>query len=108
MSIKFYGYGRQLPPRIPRVCLLKAHLAVIGHGSAYIPMGGQEYQYAVNDVHLLLHPTAKMTWKVWGTTVMDILDFIETYAYVDLDFDVYEESDQGLNTYVGTGILTAF
>lgn len=43
-----------------------------------------------------------MSWKVWEMALQGIVDFVERYEYVDMDFDV---GQIGMEQFFGTGVL---
>lgn len=43
-----------------------------------------------------------MTWEVLENTIWGLLHFVETYEFVDFDFDVGE---YGMERAFGTGVL---
>ena len=51
---------------------------------------------------LLLHHSGRMTWKVWETALQSIVEFVERYEYVDMEFDV---GKSGFEHFFGTGAL---
>lgn len=65
-------------------------------------MSDKMVRYGSGDVFILLHQSGRMTWKVWGTALQGITDFVERYEYVDMDFDV---GQTGLEQFFGTGVL---
>ena len=50
---------------------------------------------------LVLYPTPKLSWDIWGIAVHGILLFVETYEAVEFIYDIKKGSAEGL----GTGYL---
>lgn len=71
-------------------------------------MGVSEFIYRSGNVRLILHPSETMTWGMWLRAASSILGFIQSKAWADLDFDVFERvAGEMEGVFVGTGILTA-
>ncbi len=81
---------------------VKAMREIAAHGSSNIPIPELVIQYWSGNVYLLLHQSGRMTWKVWETALQSIADFVETYEYVDMDFDVGQKR---VKQFFGTGVL---
>lgn len=59
-------------------------------------------------MRLALHPDEAMTWGMWLRAVSSILGFIQSKAWADLDYDIFERVEGRMEgVFVGTGILTA-
>ena len=48
----------------------------------------QEILAKSNDVHLVLRPDPRLTWSIWGTAIGGISSWVETYEFVDCDFEM--------------------
>lgn len=88
--ITFSGYSRILKIEDVLACLLAAALEVIkeinlGHDG---PMGTTEIQASSGNSLLVLHPSSRLTWEMWGTTITGIYNFLTDFEFVDCDFDI--------------------
>lgn len=88
--ITFSRYSRTLSHEDVLACLLEAALDVIkeinlGH-DGLIDM--EETQANSNHVHLILHPDPRLTWKMWGTTISGIRNWVNSFEFLDCDFEI--------------------
>ena len=102
--ITFSHFTRTLKREDVLACLLEAALGVIkelnlGHDG---PVDAEEIQANSNNVHLILRPDPRLTWKMWGTTITGISGWVERYEFLDCDFDI---AMLGYSGNFGTGNL---
>lgn len=88
--ITFSRYSRTLKREDVLACLLQAALEVIkeiniGHDG---PMETNEIQTSSGHSTLIFHPDPRLTWRMWGTTITGIHNFLTDFDFVDCDFDV--------------------
>lgn len=100
--VRFYNYGVALPRTYVINAIVIATRAILAHESLDTPIPDKIIRYGYGDVFILLHHSGQMTWKVWGTALQGIVDFLERYEYVDMEFDV---GKTGLEQFWGTGAL---
>lgn len=102
--ITFSRYSRTLKREDVLACLLEAALDVIkeinlGH-DGLIDM--EEIQANSDRVHLILHPDPRLTWKTWGITITGIRNWVNSYEYLDCDFEI---QILGYSGKFGSGLL---
>lgn len=88
--ITFSHYTRTLKREDVLACLLEAALEVIkelslGHDGV---VDTQELQANSNRVHLILYPDPRLTWSIWGTTINGISSWVDSYDFLDCEFDI--------------------
>lgn len=88
--ITFSRYSRTLKREDVLACLLEAALEVIkefnlGHDG---PIDTQEIQAGSGHSLLILYPGSRLTWRMWGTTITGIKNFLTEFEFVDCDFDI--------------------
>ena len=103
--LKFYAYGVPLPKNdVAEVVENAVHIVKHHARTEYVP---SVRRYRSGNVALILHSKGYMTWGILQTTALGIWNFVNTYEYVDFDFDVGVQVVGG-EKYYGTGALTYF
>ena len=74
-------------------------------GSSEEPIPDRIVRYGFRNVYIIVHQSGRMTWGVWETALRGIVDFLEEYEYVDMDFDI---GQTGVEKFFGTGTLGMF
>ena len=102
--ITFSRYSRTLKREDVLACLLEAALDVIkeinlGHDGF---IGTEEIQANSDRVHLILHPNPRLTWRIWGTTIIGIRNWVNDYEFLDCDFEI---EILGSSDRFGSGLL---
>ena len=97
-----YNYGVSLPENDVVTVLSRAAREVTAHGSSQEIIPDLIKRYISGKVYLLLHHNKKMTWKVWESALLCIADFVGSYEFVDMDFDVGQHV---WDAHYGTGVL---
>ena len=102
--ITFSRYSRTLKREDVLACLLQAALEVIkeinlGHDG---PMDTNEIQTSSGHSLLVFHPDPRLTWRMWGTTITGINNFLTEFEVVDCDFDI---EIIGFSAKFGSGLL---
>lgn len=105
--ITFSRYSRTLKREDVLACLLEAALEVIkeinlDHDG---PMDTEEIQASSGHSLLILHPNPRLTWRMWGTTITGISNFLNDFEFVDCDFEV---EILGYSANFGSGLLVYF
>ena len=62
-------------------------------------------RYGSGDVFFLMHQSGRMTWRIWETALRGIVEFLERYEYIDMEFDI---GQSGVEEFLGTGVLGMF
>lgn len=101
-TVRFYGYGTSLPREDVIHAIVVASRRIKRHGSSNEPIPDKVLRYGSGDVYLVMHHTGRMTWRLWETALRGIMDFLERYEYVDMEFDV---GQVGFERIFGTGAL---
>ena len=88
--ITFSHYTRPLKREDVLACLLQAALEVIKETNLApdARVDREEIRVNSNRVHLMLYPDSRLTWRIWGTTLTGISNWVETYEFLDCDFDI--------------------
>ena len=101
-TVRFYSYGISLPRKDVTHAIVFATRAIAMHGSSEEGISDRIIRYGSNDVYLLMHHSGRMTWTMWETALRGIVDFLERYEYVEVEFDI---GQTGLEQFLGTGVL---
>ena len=102
--IKFYAYGVRIPYDDVAQGLQEATYLAQRHARREeIPSSVR--QFKSGDLRLIVHSKGRMTWGILQTAALGIWNFVNTYEYVDFDFDVGSMED-GVK-YFGTGALAS-
>ena len=102
--IKFYAYGARIPYEdVAQVLQDAIYLAQRHARKEEIPSSVR--QFNSGDLRLIVHSKGRMTWGILQTAALGIWNFVDTYEYVDFDFDV--GSTEGGVKYYGTGALAS-
>ena len=104
VTIRLSHYGRRLDRADVLSCLLQATTTVISEinkGSETL-IGKTEVQSSSNRVYLILHSSDSLTWGMWGSALKGLMDFVERFEFVDLDFEIIERY---ISEVVGSGLL---
>jgi len=64
----------------------------------------------LGHVALVMHPSVDCLWSMWGTTVKEIMDFVDTHAFKEINFDIHETGtvaicDTGTGRIFGLGYM---
>lgn len=101
-TVRFYGYGNSLRRKDVIQSIVLASRAIAMHGSLEERIPDKILRYGWNDVYLLVHHKDRMTWREWEAALRGIVYFVESYEYVEMEFDIRQiELEQSL----GTGAL---
>ena len=68
------------------------------------PIGAGELRFESMHVRLTLYPDPPMTWKMFGSTVQGLTNFVNLFEFVGFDFVVHE-TNRGLLMEIGCGLL---
>lgn len=102
-SITFSRYSRTLRREDVQACLLEAALEVIKEINRDDgPVDRNEVQTSSGHALLILHPDPRLTWRMWGTTIVGINNFLTIFEFVDCDFEI---DIIGYSSTFGTGLL---
>ena len=82
--------------------IVLASRAIAMHGSLEELIPDKILRYGSHDVYLLVHHKDRLTWRVWEAALRGIVDFVERYEYVEMEFDI---GQIGLEQSFGTGVL---
>ena len=82
--------------------IVRATREIAMHGGSEETILDHVLSFGCNDVYLVMHHRGRMTWRVFETALRGIVDFLEKYEYVDMDFDI---GQIGLEQFFGTGTL---
>lgn len=82
--------------------IVLASRAIAMHGSSEELIPDKILRYGSHDVYFLVHHKDRLTWRVWEAALRGIVDFVERYEYVEMEFDI---GQIGLEQSFGTGVL---
>lgn len=105
ITLKFYSYGLPISPRNVLIVLNTALRDVNAQLYPQNLIADRVLHYSSEKVYLLIHQNGHMTWEVFEKTLWGLIYFVETYEFIDLDFDVGEF---GMEKAFGTGALGGF
>ena len=85
--------------------LLAANEANLHFASPHAPVASQ-IKTSSATVRLNMYPKTpnSITWAQWGAAVRGITDFVNKYAFVDLDFYILDDESAG--RMIGGGLVS--
>lgn len=101
-TVRFYSYGNSLRRQDVIQSIVLASRAIAMHGSSDERIPDKILRYGSNNVYFLVHHKDRLTWRVWEAALRGIVYFVETYEYVEMEFDI---GQTGLEQFLGTGVL---
>ena len=96
LSIKLYSFFLRIPEASMDVIYSGAEDDADIHQHSTLPMGpGLEYTWnltaAEGELALHFFPGGLMTWQMWALVLHGMKQFMMTFEYVELDFDVLDD-----------------